>query len=114
MSLNQEQLFTMALGLEKPWFVSRIEFDPDEGQIDLYLDFKRGSKFGCPDCGKETPVYDAEEHTWRHMNFFQYKPICTPGSPEPTALIAACSLSMCPGHAQRAISRCSLKPSRSP
>jgi transposase len=73
MSLNQEQLFTMALGLEKPWYVNRIEFDPDEGRIDLYLDFKRGSKFGCPGCGKETPVYDAEEHTWRHMNFFQYK-----------------------------------------
>ena len=73
MSLNQEQLFTLALGLEKPWYVNRIEFDPDEGLIDLYLDFKRGSKFGCPGCGKETPVYDAEEHTWRHMNFFQYK-----------------------------------------
>jgi transposase len=73
MSLNQEQLFTMALGLEKPWYVNRIEFDPDEGRIDLYLDFKRGSKFSCPGCGKETPVYDAEEHTWRHMNFFQYK-----------------------------------------
>jgi hypothetical protein len=59
-------------------------------------------------------VYDAEEHTWRHMNFSSIRPICTPGSPEPTALIAVCSLSMCPGHAQRATSRCSLKPSRSP
>jgi hypothetical protein len=48
MSFNQEQLFTMALGLEKPWFVSRIEFDPDEGRIDLHIDFKRGSKFCCP------------------------------------------------------------------
>jgi hypothetical protein len=41
MSLNQEQLFTMALGLEKPWYVNRIEFDPDEGRIDLYLDQAR-------------------------------------------------------------------------
>ena len=73
MSFNQEQLFTMALGLEKPWYVSRIEFDPSEQRIDLYLDFKRGSKFCCPGCGKETPVYDSEEHTWRHLNFFQYK-----------------------------------------
>jgi transposase len=72
MSFNQEQLFTLALGLEKPWYVSRIEFDPAD-RIDLYLEFKPGSKFRCPGCGKETPVYDSEEKTWRHLNFFQYK-----------------------------------------
>ena len=44
MSFNQEQLFTLALGLEKPWYVSRIEFDPAD-RIDLYLEFKPGSKF---------------------------------------------------------------------
>jgi transposase len=75
MSFNQEQLFTMALGLEKPWYVEQIEFDPKEQRIDLYLDFKRGSKFHCPECGKETPVYDSEEHTWCHLNFFQYKAV---------------------------------------
>ena len=73
MSFNQEQLFTMALGLEKPWFVKRIEFTPEEQRIDLFLDFHSGSKFHCPTCGKEKPVYDSEEHTWRHLNFFQYK-----------------------------------------
>ena len=73
MSINQEQLFTLALELEKPWYVSRIEFDQIDQQIDTHLDFKPGSKFSCPGCGKETPVYDSEEHTWRHLNFFQHK-----------------------------------------
>ncbi len=35
----------MALGLEKRWYVSRIEFDPEDDRIGLYLDFKRGSRF---------------------------------------------------------------------
>jgi transposase len=73
MSFNQEQLFTMALGLEQPWYVERIEFTSEEQRIDLYLDFKRGSKFHCSGCGKETPVYDSEERTWRHLDFFQHK-----------------------------------------
>jgi hypothetical protein len=65
MSFNQERLFTVALGLEKPWHVERIEFTPEEQRIDLYPDFKRGSKFHRSGCGKETPVYDSEERTWR-------------------------------------------------
>ena len=73
MFFNQEQLFTIALGLEKPWHVTKIEFNPDEQRIDLFLDFQRGSKFRCPACGKEAPVYDSEEKTWRHLNFFQHK-----------------------------------------
>lgn len=73
MYINQEQLFTLALGLEKPWYVSRIDFDQSEQRIDLYLDFKPGSKFGCPNCDQKVTVYDSEEHTWRHLNFFQHK-----------------------------------------
>ncbi len=73
MSFNQEQLFTIALGLEKPWYVDRIEFSQKEQRLDLYLEFKTGSKFLCPSCGKEVPAYDTEKRTWRHLDFFQHK-----------------------------------------
>ncbi|MGH3685581.1 MAG: hypothetical protein ACRDSM_11115 [Pseudonocardiaceae bacterium] len=44
------RLFTAALGLSVPWGVTRTEFDG--WQLDLYLDFSRGSRFPCPakDC----------------------------------------------------------------
>lgn len=43
-------LFTAVLGLSVPWGVTRTEFDG--WQLDLYLDFSRGSRFPCPakDC----------------------------------------------------------------
>ena len=68
-----EELFGLALGLLEPWRVNRIEFSEEGGQLDLYLDFTRGYRFPCPECGKPCPVHDTEERTWRHLNFFPYK-----------------------------------------
>ncbi len=66
--MNSNQIFEMALGLEQPWYVSKIEMiKPTEGlqgQIDIYLDFERGFKFS----GGKT--HDTVERTWQHLNFF--------------------------------------------
>lgn len=71
--MDEKGLFTLALGVEKPWEVVRIEFDEGAGRLDLYLDYPKGSKFRCPEDGQLCGVYDSEERTWRHLNFFQYK-----------------------------------------
>ncbi|MCZ2282172.1 MAG: ISL3 family transposase [Bacteroidales bacterium] len=71
-----EKLLSMALGLQSPWFISKIEFIPAEtgklrGQIEISVDFKRGSKF--PDsAGKLRSVHDTIERTWQHLDFFQH------------------------------------------
>lgn len=70
---DQQQLFTLALGLQTPWQVKEVVFSASEKQLDIHLDFKAGSKFACPHCGKEVGVYDSEERVWRHLNFFQHK-----------------------------------------
>jgi len=73
-SISQEDLFSIALGLEKPWFIKAIEFKVEEKQLDLFIDFESGSKFTCPLCGKSgRHVHDTIERTWRHLNFFQFK-----------------------------------------
>jgi transposase len=59
------------LGLIRPWFVDRVEFQED--QLHVYIDFPRGSKFPCPQCGQLCAIHDSEEAQWRHLNFFQYK-----------------------------------------
>lgn len=74
MSISQEELFRIALGLEKPWYIKTIDFKVEEKQLNLHIDFDSGSKFPCPSCGRPgCHVHDTIERTWRHLNFFQFK-----------------------------------------
>ena len=74
MSISQEELFRIALGLENPWYIKTIDFKVEEKQLDLHIDFKSGSKFPCPSCSiSSCHVHDTIERTWRHLNFFQFK-----------------------------------------
>ena len=42
------------------------------------MDFQKGSKFTCPECGAEgQKVHDTATKTWRHLNFFQYEAYLT-------------------------------------
>lgn len=75
--MTQEELFAKALLIEQPWFIQEIKFDLCQGQLDIFIDFERGSMFFYQD--KELNIdgqfkaYDTCEKTWRHLNFFQYK-----------------------------------------
>lgn len=74
--MDELELFTAALGLDEPWRVTRTWFEQEHGQLDVYLDFPRGARFPCPiqGCGQsQCAVYDSENKTWRHMDFFQHK-----------------------------------------
>jgi transposase len=69
-----EELFTLALNLQEPWKVTKIGFNKEERQLDLWIDFELGSKFECPECReKGRSVHDTSEKIWRHLNFFQNK-----------------------------------------
>ncbi|MHB0888379.1 ISL3 family transposase [Acidithiobacillus sp.] len=70
--MDQEQLFSLALGLVPPWLVDRVTFSVEGKRLDLYIDFPRGSRFACPVCGQECPVHDTVESQWRHLDFFQH------------------------------------------
>jgi transposase len=70
---NQTDLFTSALGLQKPWQVTDATFDVTESRLDIYIARTKGSKVNCPICAKECTVHDSKDRTWRHLNFFQYK-----------------------------------------
>ncbi len=71
---NLTALFSLALGLQPPWVVTEVRFDPDEERIDADISCVRGARFPCPVCGApEQPVHDTQQRTWRHLNFFQYE-----------------------------------------
>ena len=72
--MQDTDLFQMALGLSSQWKVTRSAFSAENGQLDLYVDFQRGSRFACSECGGEgCPVHDTKDETWRHMDFFQHR-----------------------------------------
>jgi transposase len=71
--IDNIKLFTAALGLQPPWKVSKVDFNPGEGRLDMYISRKRGSKHPCPKCEIECNVHDTQARTWRHLNFFQYR-----------------------------------------
>lgn len=69
---NTTQIFSLALGLEKPWFIEKTEFNLAEQQLDIYLSFTRGHKFTIDD-GSSRTAHDSLPRTWQHLNFFQHK-----------------------------------------
>jgi transposase len=76
MGMNEKEIFALALGLSgTPWRVTDVTLDLTQkpGRLDIRLDFPPGSRFPRASDGQLCPVYDTEEHTWRHMNFFQYE-----------------------------------------
>jgi transposase len=71
-------LFQAALGLSDPWQVTSVEFDADAKRLDLRVDFAKGARFPCPECGRaDCAVKDTEEKTWRHLDFFQHQAYLT-------------------------------------
>lgn len=76
--MDTNPLFSAALGLTSPWSVVETRFNADARRLDLRLDFPVGSRFRCPDCGREScPVHDVSEKTWRHHDFWQHQTFLT-------------------------------------
>ncbi len=70
----EKALFSAALEINEPVFIDEIAFDAVEGELHIHMDFRRGSRFACSECGAGgLAVHDTVEKTWRHLNFFQYK-----------------------------------------
>ncbi len=67
-------LMQMALGLVPPWMVKAGAFDAERRRLDIEIDFARGGRFPCPQCGAaDCPVHDTTMQEWRHLDFFQHQ-----------------------------------------
>lgn len=72
--MKDTALIQLALGLVPPWMVEGCEFNISEKRLDIYVNFPHGSKFACPQCGKDgMGAYDTEDRVWRHLNFFEHQ-----------------------------------------
>ena len=71
--MNSSEIFTLALGLAEPWYVSKVELiegDQSKKELHLWLSFTRGYRFTFGT--KEYTTYDTIDKTWRHLNFFEH------------------------------------------
>src|SRR5215213_10268778 len=74
--MESKDLFALALGLPKPWFLSSNERNTEKHLLEIGIDFERGGTFECSECGTAgCKAYDSEERRWRHLNFFQFETI---------------------------------------
>ena len=73
--MNMKEIFGKALGINKPWFVTDINFDPAAKRLDIRLDFIKGSTFSFEQDGVvgDYKAYDTIEKEWRHLNFFEHE-----------------------------------------
>lgn len=74
--MEQNKLFTLALGLVAPWKIVSVEFDASKKRLDILIDFSPGSKFPLGgDASDQTAyaAYDTQWKQWRHLDFFQHE-----------------------------------------
>ena len=68
---NSQDIFAIALGLEKPWHIESVSFNEANSQLDIHLAFTKGHKFKGED-EKLYTAHDTVERSWQHLNFFQH------------------------------------------
>ena len=69
---NSVEIFSIALGLQTPWYIKEVLFNKENLQLDIHLGFTKGYKFKMDD-GNEYTAYDTVERSWQHLNFFEHK-----------------------------------------
>ena len=102
-------MFGAALGLVAPWQVTLVEFDKDAGELQIGLDFPRGSRFACPiqGCGQSARVvHDALDKRWRHLDFFEHRAFLAAWVPGLSVGSTVSTWSRCRGLVRVAVSRC--------
>jgi transposase len=71
--MDHNMLFATALGLSSPWHIAKVEFKDEESRRELHLTIEhdKGVKFSLD--GEPCSVYDHQNRTWRHLNFFEHE-----------------------------------------
>ena len=46
----QQMIFTKALNIEEPFHINNIEFSEEQGELHMYIDFRKRSKLNCSIC----------------------------------------------------------------
>jgi transposase len=73
--MESKDIFSLALGLETPWYVEKVELlaaTESLKELHLHLNFQKGYEFTTAE-GLKGKGYDTEQRTWQHLDFFQHR-----------------------------------------
>lgn len=70
--MNDKIVFSKILGIQSPWFISRVNIDETAQRVDIYVTQEKGILACCPECEEFYSVYDhSPERVYRHLNVCQ-------------------------------------------
>ncbi|MFT9497985.1 ISL3 family transposase, partial [Anaerosolibacter sp.] len=73
---EEYNVFESALEIPEPWYVFHHELAKSEKTLHIYLEYRKGAVFTCPNCGTSgCKVHDIQDQnrSWRHLDFWQYQ-----------------------------------------
>ena len=72
--MQDTELYSKILGLQRPWRVTKVVLNLEQGRVDVWAEEEPNWDWKCPECVKVVPLYDhTEEQTWRHLDTCQYE-----------------------------------------
>src|SRR4051794_7626334 len=78
-SMRDTDLMQLALGLIPPWLVKACAFDAEKRRLDIEIDFARGGRFPCPQCGTaDCPGHHTSLQEGRRLDFFPHQALPPP------------------------------------
>ena len=87
--MDDIDLYRQILGIELPWYVTRVQLDLPSESVRVYLEYRLFTEWTCPSCGAAASVHDhREEREWRHLDSCQLK----------TFIVATLPRVKCPKH----------------
>jgi transposase len=72
-AMNSTEIFSIALGLQEPWFVENVSFNREGEQHILDIKISHNKNDFWKDKNGKSAIYDHNERTWKHLNFFQHE-----------------------------------------
>jgi len=80
--VRDTELYRHLLGLVAPWEVGRVELSVADGRVDVWVHHLDRTRFACPDCDRQLPVYDhSAERAWRHLDSCAFLTFLRAGPP---------------------------------
>ncbi len=68
-----EKIFEAALGINTPWYIAGLNFEPSQRKLRIRVDFEVGTRFAVAGESQDHPVHDTVTKTYRHLDFFQHE-----------------------------------------
>lgn len=67
--MKDTELYAALLHLRHPWRVTKVKVDIAASRIDVWIEHAPDTKWLCPQCHQQAPLYDhSEEREWRHLD----------------------------------------------